>query len=522
MKLKKGDKVEVMNKKESPVSWHVAEILSGDGHTYHLKYDSYPGMSSEHKVETVSRMSVRPCQPLVQGVDDYVAGDVVEIFYEYAWKAAAILNVLQGKRETKSKKISLRTAAVQKRYLVRLLGCSMESIVDGSNIRTKQTWHNGKWVLFEKSSRGAEDVTASKPSTSICHQNVNFKITLPKARAKKTPQDNCINILDENRFMESQRDSRSLKRMSPYGSSINEAHNGPIQKLRAIEKDGRKQRLAAAAAPVFEKAGSVSYPREILGDRNMHASLKIIPSAYNQMVRMRLNDVPGIRSTQLNSSDSDACSVGSCSVTDRSPNNFDMPSICLVSRETDTVDSDAESGHGSGFERKRSCLPPREEVGISIRRLELQAYRRTLEALYASGPLSWEQESMLTNLRIMLHISNDEHLTELKYLKSAKTAGQVGGMLHLLPRLEADAMVCTTIQSSTFKLLFYCLCSLLRIILAESEVQYKLTFMLLKVDSFIVCVVFHILYFSISWLVKICFISNSKKILFHFFNILVN
>lgn len=251
---------------------------------------------------------------------------------------------------------------------------------------------------------------------------MNFKITLPKARVKKTPQQNCINALDETRFMESLHESRSLKRMSPYGSSINEAHNGPTQKLRAIEKDGRKQRLAvAAAAPVFEKAGCVSYPRAILGER----TLKIIPSAYNQMVRVKVNDVPGIRNVELNSSDSDACSVGSCSVTDRSPSNFDMPSMYLVSRETDSIYSDAESGHGSGFDRKSSSLPPVEEVGISIRRLELQAYRRTLEALYASGPLSWEQESMLTNLRIMLHISNDEHLMELKYLISAKTAVSV-------------------------------------------------------------------------------------------------
>ncbi|KAG6389530.1 hypothetical protein SASPL_151001 [Salvia splendens] len=412
MKFKKGDKVELMNNEENPVSWHVAEVLSGNRNTYCLKYDSYPGMSSEHKVETVSRMFVRPCQPLVQGVEEYVAGDVVEIFYEYAWKAATILNVLQGKRGTISKKISFRAAAIQKRYLVRLLGCSMESVVDGSNIRTKQTWHDGKWVLFGKSSRGAEDVTTSKPSTSICHQNVNFKIPLPKARAKKTPPNNCINILDESRFMESHHDSRSLKRMSPYGSSTNEALDRPSQKLRAIEKDGRKQRLAAS-------------PKKILGEKNIHASLKIIPSAYSQMVKVKVNDVPGIRHTQSNSSDRDASSVGSCSITDQSPSNFDMPSIYLVSRETDSVDSDAESSNGSGFERKSSSHPPREEVGTSIRRLELQAYRRTLEALYASGPLSWEQESMLTNLRIMLHISNDEHLTELKCLISAKTCVSV-------------------------------------------------------------------------------------------------
>ncbi|XP_042000639.1 uncharacterized protein LOC121750212 isoform X2 [Salvia splendens] len=420
MKFKKGEKVEVLNEKEIPVSWHVAEILSGFGYAYLVKYDSYPGMSSEHKVETVSKTCVRPCQPLVQGVEDHVAGDVVEIFHEYAWKAAAILNVVQGKRETKSRKISIRATAVQKRYKVRLLGCSIESTVDGSNIRMKQTWQDGKWIMCEKSSQGVGDITASKPSTSICHKNVNFKITLPKARAS---QKNCISVLDETRFMESHHDSRLLKRLSPCGSSTNELHYGPSHKLQAIEKDGRKQRLAAAAAAPNRKSGSVSYPRKILGEKNIHASLKIIPSASNQKARVNINDVPGIRQMQLNSSNSDdACSVGSCSGdTDRSPNDIDIPYIHHIYRETDAVDSDADSGHASEFERKSNSLPPREEVGTSIRRLELQAYRRTLEALYASGPLSWEQETMLTNLRIMLHISNDEHLKELKHLISANT-----------------------------------------------------------------------------------------------------
>ncbi|KAG6387930.1 hypothetical protein SASPL_153125 [Salvia splendens] len=454
MKFKKGEKVEVLNHKEIPVSWHVAEILSGFGYAYLVKYDSCPGMSSEHKVETVSKACVRPCQPLMQGVEDHVAGDVVEIFHEYAWKAAAILNVVQGKRETKCRKISIRATAVQKRYKVRLLGCSIESIVDGSNIRMKQTWQDGKWIICEKSSQGVGDITASKPSTSIFHKNVNFKITLPKARAS---QKNCFNDLDETRFMEFHHDSRFLNRLSPCGSTTNELHYGPSHKLQAIEKDGRKQRLDAAAAP-DRKAGSVSYPRKILGEKNIHASLKIIPSASNQKARVDINDVPGIRQMRLNSSNSDnACSVGSCSGgTDRSPNNIDIPSIHLVSRETDAVDSDADSGHASEFERICNSLPPREEVGTSIRRLELQAYRRTLEALYASGPLSWEQETMLTNLRIMLHISNDEHLKELKHLISANTTGQVGGiMLDLLPWLKADTMVCKTMQSSsTFKLLF--------------------------------------------------------------------
>lgn len=63
-------------------------------------------------------------------------------------------------------------------------------------------------------------------------------------------------------------------------------------------------------------------------------------------------------------------------------------------------------------------LPLGEDVAARIHRLELRAYRCTLEAFYASGSLSWEQEALLTNLRITLHITNDEHLRELRNLIS--------------------------------------------------------------------------------------------------------
>lgn len=62
---------------------------------------------------------------------------------------------------------------------------------------------------------------------------------------------------------------------------------------------------------------------------------------------------------------------------------------------------DAEAPCRSG----REFSPPREGIlGSKIHQLGLNAYRSTLVALYASGPLSWKQESLLTNLRIMLHI----------------------------------------------------------------------------------------------------------------------
>lgn len=52
---------------------------------------------------------------------------------------------------------------------------------------------------------------------------------------------------------------------------------------------------------------------------------------------------------------------------------------------------------------------------------ELHAYHCTMMALYSSEHFTWEKEAFLTDLRLQLHISNDEHLAELKHLASAQS-----------------------------------------------------------------------------------------------------
>lgn len=121
-------------------------------------------------------------------------------------------------------------------------------------------------------------------------------------------------------------------------------------------------------------------------------------------------------SSEGNDFDSDACSVGSCGVSSMRADEFSNCSVEVPFLSRDLLSSDAES-YCRSFDKKDNLSHCSEEkVEVSIHNLELHAYRCTLEALHASGPLSWDKELLLTNLRIMLHISNDEHLTELKNL----------------------------------------------------------------------------------------------------------
>ncbi|KZV31656.1 hypothetical protein F511_00460 [Dorcoceras hygrometricum] len=413
MRFRKGDKVEVMNKHESAISWRPAEILSGNGIAYWVQYEFYCGFPSEQLVERVPCKLVRPCPPLVQGVEHYVTGDVVEVFYESSWKISAILKVLGGKKGNMNIEIRFQDASLQNQYLVRLLGCSKELIISQADIRMRQTWHDGRWILLEKCCRGGKDVIA----------RMDFEVPEGDGKVTNKPQKYCFTEQDNISFLKLPKiSSRPRKRKRLYQSSTTLAFDERVRELREIKKDGKELRLVAA--PVLEKVDAVASQREIFGEKNMHPSFNITSDGYNQKERRKQNDVPdfsGVRNSEANGSDSDACSVGSCSITDKCPNNYYSHLISQCWRDTDTLSTDAESVC-SVIERKRCSLPPKEEIEVNIRKLELHAYRCTLQVLYASGPLSWEQETLLTNLRIMLHISNDEHLKELKHLLSAKTA----------------------------------------------------------------------------------------------------
>ncbi|KAK1282821.1 hypothetical protein QJS10_CPB22g01087 [Acorus calamus] len=136
MRLKKGSKVEVLKKSNVPPgSWWCAEIVSGNGHTYNVKYDQPPSNISEVIMERVPRKVIRPCPPTFKGAGSWVPGDIVEVFEMSSWKLAEV-----------SRRVS------RNHHFVRLLGSSSEFKVHKSFIRVRQSWKDGRWVLIGKDS----------------------------------------------------------------------------------------------------------------------------------------------------------------------------------------------------------------------------------------------------------------------------------------------------------------------------------------------------------------------------------
>ncbi|KAH7845365.1 hypothetical protein Vadar_001229 [Vaccinium darrowii] len=218
MRFECGAKVEVMSKKDVLISWKSAEIISGNGRTYIVMYDCYPGSTSEMAVERVPRKAIRPCPPHVEGVGSWVAGDVVEVLESFSWKIATISKVLD-----------------RDYYLVRLLGVPQEFRVHKSNTRVRQSWEESKWVVIGKGRGSCKEVKSM--------QKTSFQMLQATTKIKLQGLEDCFAAQDNGGQQSHMVSSRTLKRASPYCSSPIDAYTGHARKVRAMETDGRSQRF---------------------------------------------------------------------------------------------------------------------------------------------------------------------------------------------------------------------------------------------------------------------------------------
>ncbi|KAJ0090757.1 hypothetical protein Patl1_13140 [Pistacia atlantica] len=409
MRFKKGDKVEVLSQKEVPSgSWRCAEIICGNGHNYTVRYDGYSCANDKKFLDRVSRKSIRPCPPLLEVSEFWVPGDVVEVLDNFSWKMATISKVL-GK----------------KYFLVRLLGSSLEFKLKEFDIRVRQSWQDDKWVVIGEGSGSWEDVKHDRSLTLYC-QTSSYRVKNAKIRMNLHVNNDCFPVKNSVNVHESHiASSKTLKRGSPLCHSQAEGYTGAAEKLRRIDKDGRLHPVIAAnPSSLPEQVEAVAFPREMMGEIYIHPSFNDGTTGVSEVEAERRKSTGAVGcslAVNLDSSDAHSvtCSVGSCSID--SNNSYKLPHHVSAGpiEDSDGNFSDAESFCQLRHEEGNCLLPTKEELAAEIHRLELHAYRSTMEALHASGPLSWEQEALVTNLRLSLHISNDEHLMQIRNLVSA-------------------------------------------------------------------------------------------------------
>ncbi|CAF2120463.1 BnaA03g56010D [Brassica napus] len=109
-----------------------------------------------------------------------------------------------------------------------------------------------------------------------------------------------------------------------------------------------------------------------------------------------------------------ASSVGSCNMDGLSTVSFGP---IETGNSSDTESSSC--GRHRSIKNKKLSSPAKDSEAGDVHRLELDEYRSSIERLHASGPnITWEQETWITNLRLRLNISNEEHLMQIKNLIS--------------------------------------------------------------------------------------------------------
>ncbi|KAI3495893.1 hypothetical protein L1887_38240 [Cichorium endivia] len=155
MKYKKGSIVEVLIKDNfCHHSWHCAQIVSIKGHNYTVSYNMYPGFTNKADVQQIS---IRPCPPLLKISESFAPGDVVEVFYNLSWKTSIVLKAFN-----------------QDKFLVRLLESSIELKLTKSELRVRQSFQNGEWIVLHKYNEdvvGRNSATSSSDSCSINSYN---------------------------------------------------------------------------------------------------------------------------------------------------------------------------------------------------------------------------------------------------------------------------------------------------------------------------------------------------------------
>ncbi|XP_074583673.1 uncharacterized protein LOC141839752 [Curcuma longa] len=335
----KGNKVEVWNRREVPSgSWRSAEIISGNGHTYSVRYDGYP-IGSSIAVDRVPGTAIRPCPPPLEDPRELRIGDFVEAFDKNSWKIAQVRMIIGNGYCS-----------------MRLLGSSRKFQFHKSNIRRQLSWQDNKWMVIHKDAGEESDGQLSssmRGGSPVCYMPQSCE------KMKKRPLDMSV----------------------PAGTC-----NIRRKKTRAMKVDF----LASTGKMLGEKYTDYSLSKRAGPSR--------IESGRNMLHSDKENYL--LNSSVRSDAESTSSSVGSCSVDSSREECYS---------QYDHVET------SYGFERD-SAVSRKGDLQTEIHQLELSAYRSTLKVFYASGPVSWEREAVMTNLRLMLNISNDEHLMEIRNL----------------------------------------------------------------------------------------------------------
>ncbi|XP_062208487.1 uncharacterized protein LOC133909978 [Phragmites australis] len=396
MRIKKGSHVEVWtHETASPVgAWRGGEVQWGNGHSYILRWhDGAPDSGR------ISRKIVRPRPPPAPVPGDLDAGDMVEVFDEddYLWKCAEVVRAGgDGGGE----------------FRVKIVGSAKVLMVPPHRLRVRQVLRDDDvWVVLHKDNQIA--VASSMPLRAnggrigIGEGNGGLKPVAPGFKLFNQKRSLCM--LDAKMIGNGMRFEDNSKRLCVKEEPRLEIEVIEVHPNVCLDK---QDEMSSEDCDVVG-TGSNS------NDEHHH---------HHQQHKEEEEDSD-------DDSESDSSSGGSSSSSDsrtRSGDAGDRPASPASrprdvqkvdqprDRKRDHCDDTAESREIVGAnqnDEKWTVVAPQGQ----IHRLEMEAYTALTKAFHASGvALSWEKAELLTDLRVHLHISNDEHLQVINEVLNRK------------------------------------------------------------------------------------------------------
>ncbi|XP_021738004.1 uncharacterized protein LOC110704516 [Chenopodium quinoa] len=374
MRFDKGSMVEVFSKKKDlSGGWRCAQIVEDNGDGYTVRYYRGAGIAKDG-VDKVSSEAVRPRPPPATGSRVWAVGDVVEVLDDGYWRVSIIEEVLENDDS----------------YGIQVIGSVDEFRVRKSGVRARQQWKNNQWFPLEKDS-GIDKKLLSR---------------VQKLAQMQTQGD--FDMKDQEYVSLSRTQKRSF---------VDESSPECAQKRRAAEKEVKLH----AVPDSYSFNGKVQTPDKFRKTHGKDKEQISKRTTSNTSLRNHDDAHPIGRTSETDSVQCES-SVASCSIGDANFDRLISHSSASCSQERDSF-SGAESFYHKGGDEAVSIGQSKQENTLRSHELELNRYRSTLEALYACGPLSWELEFYLTNLRQKYSVSTDEHLMELRRLKSSTGLG---------------------------------------------------------------------------------------------------
>ncbi|KAJ6796715.1 Uncharacterized protein M6B38_219900 [Iris pallida] len=373
MRFKQGARVEVLGRDDEPYgSWVLARILSRDGCWYGVRYELLLARGGEPVEETVHEKDVRPFCPPPAGEAGWGFGDVAEAFDLYLWRVGKIAKVLHNGW-----------------FVVRLCGSGQLKKFHVSDLRVRQAWHDGRWIMLGKGNENEQLYDSSKG------------VAYPGSEADNVKREDAHTM---GRYQQ------DYVQKLPSGGNVNRtsaAYDSSQPGDTVVRGSKKKRKLASEVRGCHHQPVKTSLPRKV--------DASPLPNDLAEKNCIRSSSTP-LKCVE----ESIECSVASCS-------SNGLADYTIHNRREDfraVADSSNGDATSPTYPSKagRGCASVSEDelAAASIHELELHAYKTTMLALFASGPLSWEQESLLTNLRLSLHISNEEHLHQLRHLLSSR------------------------------------------------------------------------------------------------------